>query len=276
MTSSENQISTFTSIVWGMVTLVLALSAVAPLLYMLSVALKPAADAFSMDLIPKKPTLENFAHVFRELDFLKFLANTLFVASSVTLIALVFHSMAAYALARLRFPGRDLIFFAMFSTFLVSLPVIIVPLFVLVRWLGMVNSFGGLIIPAIFNAFGIFLLRQYYLSIPRELEEAARVDGASYLRIWWSLILPMSRPLLASLGILFFLVNWNAFLWPLTVTSDSDRWLVQVAISSFRGQYAASWTYVMAASVVVVMPAILLFAVFQRQIMESIKTSGLK
>ncbi|MEL6125542.1 MAG: carbohydrate ABC transporter permease, partial [Pseudomonadota bacterium] len=190
---------------WSAVTLMLALSAVAPLIYMVSVAFKPAAEVFSMTLLPEAPTWDNFVHVFAELDFLRYLLNTLFVAGSVTVTALVFHSMAAFALARLRFPGRDAIFLAMFATFLVSLPVIIVPLFVMVRWLGLVNSFGGLIIPAIFNAFGIFLLRQYYLSIPREVEEAAQIDGASYLRLWWSVIVPMSRPLLAALAILFFL-----------------------------------------------------------------------
>ncbi|MEL6241461.1 MAG: carbohydrate ABC transporter permease [Pseudomonadota bacterium] len=261
---------------WSAVTLMLALSAVAPLIYMVSVAFKPAAEVFSMTLLPEAPTWDNFVHVFAELDFLRYLLNTLFVAGSVTVTALVFHSMAAFALARLRFPGRDAIFLAMFATFLVSLPVIIVPLFVMVRWLGLVNSFGGLIIPAIFNAFGIFLLRQYYLSIPREVEEAAQIDGASYLRLWWSVIVPMSRPLLAALAILFFLANWNAFLWPLTITTDQDKWMVQVAISTFRGQYAASWNYIMAASVIVVLPAIILFLAFQGRIMDSIKTGGLK
>ena len=164
----------------------------------------------------------------------------------------------------------------MFSTFLVSLPVIIVPLFILVRAFGFLNSYVGLIVPAIFNAFGIFLLRQYYLSIPRELEEAAVVDGAGYLRIYWSLILPLSRPILSSLAILFFLANWNSFLWPLTITNDRDLWMVQVAIATFRGQYTASWNYIMAASTVVATPTLILFLIFQRQIMESIKTSGLK
>ena len=261
---------------WSAVTLMLAVSAVAPLIYMVSVAFKPAAEVFSMTLLPEAPTWDNFVHVFAELDFLRYLLNTLFVAGSVTMTALVFHSMAAFALARLRFPGRDAIFLAMFATFLVSLPVIIVPLFVMVRWLGLVNSYGGLIIPAIFNAFGIFLLRQYYLSIPREVEEAAQIDGASYLRLWWSVIVPMSRPLLAALAILFFLANWNAFLWPLTITTDQDKWMVQVAISTFRGQYAASWNYIMAASVIVVLPAIILFLAFQGRIMDSIKTGGLK
>ena len=259
-----------------LVTLILALMTVFPLFWMISTAFKEPADVFSMSLVPEAPTLQNFVYVFTEVNFLRYLFNTLVVSASVTLIALLFHSMSGYALARLRFPGREVIFLTMFSTFLVSLPVIIVPLFILVRTLGMLNSYAGLIVPAIFNAFGIFLLRQYYLSIPRELEEAAVIDGAGYWRIYWSLILPLSRPLLSSLAILFFLTNWNAFLWPLTITSDQNLWMVQVGIAAFKGQYSASWNYIMAASTIVAAPTLILFLIFQRQIMDSIKTSGLK
>lgn len=259
-----------------LVALILALMTVFPLFWMLSTAFKEPSEVFSMTLVPEAPTFQNFVYVFTEVNFLRYLFNTLLVSASVTLIALLFHSMSGYALARLRFPGREVIFMTMFSTFLVSLPVIIVPLFILVRTLGMLNSYAGLIIPAIFNAFGIFLLRQYYLSIPRELEEAAVIDGAGYWRIYWSLVLPLSKPLLSSLAILFFLTNWNAFLWPLTITSDQDLWMVQVGISAFKGQYSASWNYIMAASTVVAAPTLILFLIFQRQIMDSIKTSGLK
>src|SRR5258708_15361788 len=142
------------------------------------------------------------------------------VAGSVGGVGLWFHSMAGFALARLRFPGREAIFLAIFSTFLVSLPVIIVPLFILVRQMGMVNTYAGLIVPAIFNAFGIFLLRQFYIAIPNELQEAAVIDGASYFRIYWNIMLPLSRPILAALAVFFFLANWNAFIWPLTITKD--------------------------------------------------------
>jgi multiple sugar transport system permease protein len=151
-----------------------------------------------------------------------------------------------------------------------------VPLFILVRSMGLLNSYAGIIIPSIFNAFGIFLLRQYYLSLPRELEEAAVVDGAGYWRIYWSVILPLSRPILSSLAILFFLANWNAFLWPLTVAGDDRLWVVQVGIANFKSQYSASWNYIMAASAIVAAPMLVLFVIFQKQIMESIKTSGLK
>jgi len=263
-------------LVWMLVTLILALMAIWPLLFMLATAFKPGSEVFEPTLLSANASVDNFVYVLTEVPFWRYLLNTLFVASIVTVVALFLHTMAGYALARLRFPGRDAIFLAMFSTFLISTPVIIVPLFILARTLGMLNSYTGLIVPAIFNAFGIFLLRQYYLALPRELEEAALVDGAGYWRIYWSVVLPMSRPIIAALAILFFLANWNSFLWPMTITADSDLSVVQVAIASFQTQYSASWNYVMAASTIVATPMLAMFLVFQRQIMDSIKTSGLK
>jgi multiple sugar transport system permease protein len=263
-------------LVWMLVALVLALMTIFPLLWMLSISFKPPVEVFQPNLIPMAPTWDNFLYVLTEAPFGRYLFNSFIVSAAVTIIALFFHSMAGYALARLRFPGREAIFLAIFSTFLVSLPVIIVPLFIIVRTMGMLNSYWGLIVPGIFNAFGIFLLRQYYVSLPRELEEAAIVDGATYWRIYWSVVLPMSRPIISALAILFFLANWNAFLWPLTVIKDADLWVVQVGISSFRSQYASSWNYIMAASTIVAVPTLVLFVIFQRQIMDSIKTSGLK
>jgi multiple sugar transport system permease protein len=263
-------------LVWSLIALILALMTIFPLLWMVSIGFKAPAEVFQPTLIPKAPTLNNFAYVFTQVPFVRYLTNSFVVSAIVTIVALWFHSMAGYALARLRFRGRETIFIVIFSTFLVSLPVIIVPLFVLVRSMGMLNTYAGIIVPSIFNAFGIFLLRQFYLSLPRELEEAAVIDGASYWRIYWSVILPLSRPIISALAILFFLANWNSFLWPLTVANDDRFWVVQVGIANFRSQYAASWHYIMAASTIVAAPMLVLFVIFQKQIMESIKTSGLK
>jgi len=263
-------------LVWMLVALILALMTITPLAYMVSIGFKTPTDMFQPSLIPKAPTLNNYVYVLTQVPFVRYLINTFVISAIVTAVALLFHSMAGYALARLRFPGRETIFILIFSTFLVSLPVIIVPLFILVRAMGMLNSYAGIIVPAIFNAFGIFLLRQYYLSLPREIEEAAVMDGAGYWRIYWSVILPLSRPILAALAILFFLANWNSFLWPLTVAADQNLWVVQVGIANFKSQYSASWNYIMAASTIVAAPMLLLFVIFQKQIMESIKTSGLK
>jgi multiple sugar transport system permease protein len=255
---------------------ILAFMTVAPLFWMLSMSLKETSEVFDTNLVPRHPTFANFVYVFTQVDFVRYLWNTFFVSAVVTVVALFFHSMAGYALARLRFPGRDFIFLSMFATFLISQPVIIVPLFILARALGLLDSYAGLIIPSIFNAFGIFLLRQFYLAVPRELEEAALIDGAGYFRVYWSIILPLSRPILSALAILFFLANWNSFLWPLTITTNQDLWMVQVAIASFRQQYNGSWNYIMAASTVVALPTIIMFVIFQKRIIESIKTSGIK
>ncbi|QYA16761.1 carbohydrate ABC transporter permease [Rhizobium sp. AB2/73] len=261
---------------WMLIAAILALMTLFPLLWMVSIAFKPAAESFSSSLIPEAPTLDNFIYVLTGVPFIRYMLNSFLVSAMVTIVALFFHTMAGYALARLRFPGREIIFLAIFSTFLVSLPVVIVPLFIIVKAMGMINSYAGLIIPAIFNAFGIFLLRQYYLSLPREIEEAAVIDGAGYWRIYWSVILPLSRPIMSALAILFFLANWNSFLWPLTITSNPNLWMVQVGIANFKSQYSASWNYMMAASTIVAIPTLVLFVIFQRQIMDSLKTSGLK
>ncbi len=249
---------------------------VVPLLWMVFGSLKTRSEVYSLDLLPREPTLDNYRYVFTEVPFLRYMFNSFFVATTVTVLALWFHSMAAYALSRLRFPGRDTLFLLIFSTFLVSLPVILVPLFILVRELNMLDSYAGLIVPAIFNAFGIFLLRQFYLGLPRDLEEAAIIDGAGYWRVYWNIVLPLSRPILSALAVFFFLANWNSFLWPLTITSDPNLRMVQIGIASFQQQYSGSQQYILAASTVVALPTMLLFFIFQRQFVESVKTSGLK
>jgi multiple sugar transport system permease protein len=236
-------------------TAILAIITASPLVWMISASLKEPGEIFNSTLLPQHPTLNNFAYVFTQLPFVRYILNTFFVAGTITVLALFFHSMAGYAFARLRFPGREAIFLVIFSTFLVSLQVIIVPLFILVEKMGMVNTYIGLIIPVTFNAI---------------------IDGASYWGIYWNIMLPLSRPILSALAVFFFLVNWNAFLWPLTITTNQDLWLVQLGIASFQGQYSAAWNYIMAASVVVAMPTLILFFVFQRQLVESIKTTGIK
>nr|WP_207229633.1 carbohydrate ABC transporter permease [Ktedonosporobacter rubrisoli] len=258
------------------VTALLAILTVFPLLWMLTSAFKSPAEINTANLLPAAPTLANFIYVFTQVPFLTYMFNSFLVAGVVTLGALLFHSMAAYALALLKFPGREVIFLAIFSTFLVSLPVILVPLFIIVKTLGMLNSYSGLIIPALFNAFGIFLLRQFYLTIPGELSEAAVLDGCNYWQVYWHIILPLSKPIMAALAVFFFLANWNSFLWPLTITNDPNLWMVQIGIANFQTQYAASWNYIMAAATVAALPTLLLFFIFQRQLVESIKSAGFK
>jgi multiple sugar transport system permease protein len=255
---------------------VIALITIFPLVYMLLSSFKTEADVYGESFLPRHWTFDNFIYVFTEVPFARYMLNSFFVSAVVTVVALFFHSMAAYALARLRFKGRETIFLIIFSTLLVSLPVVLIPEFVVVRMLGMLDSYWGLIIPSIFSAFGIFLLRQFYIGLPDELEEAALIDGASYWRIYRSVVLPLSRPILSALAVFFFLANWNAFVWPLTITSNPDLRVVQVGISTFHQQYASSESYIIAASTIAAIPTLLLFFFFQKQITESIKTSGFK
>ncbi|MGO2038384.1 MAG: carbohydrate ABC transporter permease [Brevibacterium sp.] len=255
---------------------ILALLTIFPLVWMVMGSVKTPQEVNSPELIPSSVTVENYLYVFSQVPFARYLFNSFFVSAAVTVIALWFHSMAAYALARLDFPGRERIFLAIFATMLVSAPVTIIPTFIIVRTLGMVDNYAGLIVPAIFNAFGIFLLRQFYISLPDELEEAALVDGASYWTIYWRIVLPLSRPILSALAVFFFLANWNSFVWPMTVTSDPRLRVVQLGIQSFQQQYAADWNYILAASTVAALPTLGIFFVFQKQIVASIKTSGLK
>jgi multiple sugar transport system permease protein len=254
---------------------VLALIAVAPLAWMLLSVLRPADEMFALGW-PTRLTLDNFRYVLDTIPLPKFLLNSAIVSVVVTVVALLLHSMAAYALARLRFPGRGVLFTGIISTLLVSLPVILVPLFLVVKQLGLLDSFAGLILPSIFHAFGIFLLRQYYLNIPRELEEAADLDGCGYWRRYWSVILPLSRPALASLSVLFFLANWNAFLWPLTITRNPDLRVIQLGIAGMQGQYSSAWNLILAGSVIAALPTVLVFMAGQRRLVDAMKTTGLK
>jgi multiple sugar transport system permease protein len=254
---------------------ILALLAFFPIAWLALSAFKPAGELFNPGL-PHHWTLSNLGYVLTQVPFPRYLLNSAIVSIVVTVAALLFHSMAAYALARLHFRGRDVMFSLIVSTMLVSLPVILVPLFLIAKQLGILDSYAGLILPMIFNAFGIFLLRQYYLNFPRELEEAAQLDGCGYPRLYWHVILPLSRPALASLSVLFFLANWNAFLWPLTITSSPKLDVVQVGMASLQGQYSAAYNYVLAGSLVAVLPTIIVFLIGQRWLVDSMKSSGLK
>ncbi|TCO54759.1 carbohydrate ABC transporter permease [Actinocrispum wychmicini] len=254
---------------------VLAIVTVAPLIWLVISVLKPAEELYVVGL-PTRLTFDNLTQVLVRFPLVRFMLNSALVSVVVTGVALVTHSMAAYALARLRFPGRGLVFGLIISTLLVSLPVILVPLFLITKQLGLLDSYAGLIIPSVFHAFGIFLLRQYYLNIPVDLEEAADLDGCGYLRRYWHVVLPLSRPALAALAVLFFLANWNAFLWPLTITRDPDLRVVQLGIASLQGQYASAANLVLAAAFVAAIPTVVVFLIGQRRLVDSMKLSGLK
>lgn len=257
---------------------VLAIVFAGPFLWMLSSAFKPASEIFASPPVWISPnaTVENFQEVFRQAPFGLYMFNSFFVATTVTVIALLLHAMAGYALARLDFPGKRVIFVGILSTLMIPFYSILIPLALLMRELGWINTYWALIVPMIPHAFGIFWLRQFFLGLPTELEEAARIDGASRIGIFFRIALPLARPVLAALSVFFFLANWDAFLWPLVAANEPDMRMVQVGIQSFTGEHGNAWELIMAASVIAVLPTLILFFALQRFIVDSVKMTGLK
>jgi multiple sugar transport system permease protein len=252
---------------------------VGPFVWMLLSSLKPEGEIRRVPATwwPESPTWDNFRELFSRLDFPTYFTNSVVVAAAVTLGNLIFSSGLGYALAKLDFPGRRGLFALVLGTLMVPGMVTFVPLFVVVSTLGMVNSYAGMILPFLAQAFGVFLMRQYMLSIPDELLEAARVDGAGELRIFWQVVMPLCRPALATLAILTFLGSWNNFLWPLVVATTEDKYTLPVALALYSvGQNRAQYGLLLAGAVVVVVPVLILFLVLQRHFVRGIATTGLK
>jgi multiple sugar transport system permease protein len=247
-----------------------------PFLWMLGTSLKAPAEIFQFppQLIPDAPQWQNYPEVTKVLPFGRYFLNSFLVAISVTLLQLVVCSLAAYAFARLRFPGRELIFLAFLGALMVPSQVTLIPRFLLMRELGWFNTYQALILPFVFSSFGTFLLRQYFLSLPRELEEAARIDGASYFQNYWLVAMPLARPALAALAIFTFIDQWNAFLWPLIVTTRPEMNTLTVGLNTLRGQYNTAWNLLMAGSVIAIVPILLVFALGNRYFIKGITTSG--
>ncbi|BAS27876.1 sugar ABC transporter permease [Limnochorda pilosa] len=249
-----------------------------PLYWMIVSALKGPSEIFAVPpvWIPSRWNWNHFVDVFQQVPFARWMFNSGFVSITVTLVALLTHSMAAYSLARLRYRGRRVLFGLIIGTLMVPFWVIMIPLYIEVRAFGWLDTYWALIIPAIPNAFGIFLLHQFYLGIPHELEEAATIDGCSKAGIFFRIVLPLSKPIMAALAVFFFVANWNSFLWPLLVTNATEMKTVQVGIAGFSGQYQNPWGYLMAANTIAVLPNLVVFLLLQRQLMASITMSGIK
>lgn len=261
-----------------LIAIVAAIVMAGPVVWMMSTSLKTIGDALAVPpiLIPDPFRWQNYADVFREVPFGRYLFNSALIATVVTVVALLIDSMAAYSLARLDYPGRNALFVGIISTLMVPLTVTLIPLFIIVDYFGWIDTYLGLIVPMIPNAFGIFLLRQFYLTLPREIEQAATVDGASLMRVYWTIVLPLSRPVLAALGIFFFLANWNNFIWPLVVSHSPEHYVIQLGVQQFSGEHGTDYSLIMAASTIAALPTLILFFVLQRRLVEGIKLTGVK
>ncbi len=251
---------------------------VVPFLYVISTSFKAQPDVFKVPMrwVPWPAHGENYVRAFREQPVARYFANSLLVAATVTLLNLVTCSMAGYSFAKFRYYGREALFLTVISTILIPIQVIIVPLFVLVRALGWLNSYAGLIIPAGTSAFGVFLMRQYTLSVPDALIDAARIDGAGEWRIYWQVVLPTVRPALGALAIFIFTNNWNSFLWPLLVINTESMMTLPLGIANFQSSYSTNYPELMAVSLITTLPVLAVFLIFQRQFIQSIALSGMQ
>ena len=249
-----------------------------PLAWMLVTSIETLAESrhFPPTIVPSGIHWENYPHALDSAPFGRFFANSLVVTLASVAGNLVFCSLAGYAFARLRFFGRDVIFIVLLATLMVPFQVTMIPTFLIVQHLGLVNSLGALIAPNLVTPFGIFLLRQFFRTLPIDLEEAARIDGCSRLGVLFRVVLPLSMPALATLGIVTFLWTWNDFLWPLIAISSTDQSTVQLGLASFQGAHQTRWTLLMAGNVVALAPMLLVFVFAQRWFVQSIAATGVK
>jgi multiple sugar transport system permease protein len=248
-----------------------------PFLWMVSTSLKAPNEIFTYPpvWIPRPPVWENYSQTVSVMPFGRFYLNSLIVAAGVTVLQLLVSSLAAFAFARLRFRGREVIFLLYLATLMIPFQVTMIPNFILMRFLGWFDTYQALILPPAFSAFSTFLMRQYFLGIPRELDDAARLDGASSFRIWWQIILPLSGPVIAALTIFTFLNSWNDFLWPLVITNSLEMRTLPVGLTAFQGQYKVEWNLLMAGSVIAILPVLIVYVIGQKSFVRGITLSGL-
>ena len=250
----------------------------APLYWSLVTSLKSPADAFDGRWWPalEKIYWQNYLDVLKLLPFGRFFLNSLFIALSITIFQVFTSSLAAYAFARLRFPGREKIFLIYLATLMVPGQVTIIPLYFIIKYFGWIDQYAGVIFPAAFTALGTFLLRQFFMTLPRELEDAAALDGAGRFSIYWKIILPLSLPALATLGIFVFINAWNDFFWPFIVLSDPQKLPLPVGLTKLATAHASDWTRLMAGAMIALLPALLVYVLFQKFINKGIVLTGFK
>jgi multiple sugar transport system permease protein len=255
-----------------------AVVTVFPLLWMVAVSLMAPgeASAFPPPLVPRDPTFANYRELFTRAGIGRYLANSLFLAASVTIVSLAFNVAAGYGFAKLRFRGRDRLFKFLLGALVIPSQVAMVPLFMLLKELGLVNSYGGVIVPAMAGIFGIFLVRQYALSVPDELLEAARMDGASEFRIFWSIVVPLLKPIIVTLAVFTLLGTWNDFMWPLIVLADQHLYTLPVALASLAREHVADNELMMAGSVLTTLPTLLVFIALQRYYLQGLMAGSIK
>ena len=275
ITASPTRMSTPARI--GLHALLLFFSTImlAPFAVMFVVSLLPNTAFLARDFSPANFSLNNYLRTFEAVPFGRYYLNSVVVSVSVTTVQILISSLAAFAFARLRFRGREAIFLFYLATLMIPFPVTLIPNFLIIRNFGWYDTYLALIVPGLFSVFSTFLLRQYYRGIPLDFDEAARMDGASSLRIWWQIIVPLSGPVLATLAIFVFQGVWNEFLWPLVVTTSENMRTIPVGLAAFVGQYSTAWDLLMAGSVIALLPVLVIYVIGQKWFVQGIALSGM-
>lgn len=268
----------FKSIIKHVVIYTLALITLAPFIWMILTSLKDMSEIFVYppQWLPTEYRFDNYIKAFEAAPFGRYYFNSIFVAVTVTLGQLITCSMAAFAFARLKFPGRNILFYLFLGTMMIPYNVTMIPSFLVLYWLGWIDTYYALIVPGLASAFGTFLLRQFFITIPKELEEAAYIDGATKLQVLFKVIVPLAKPALATLAIFTFMGVFNDFIWALIVLNSEDMQTVQLGLAIFRDRYLTQWDLLMAGSVTAVMPILLVFFFAQKYFIQGITLSGLK
>jgi multiple sugar transport system permease protein len=249
---------------------------VMPFVYMLSTSLKLSVEVYELSLLPRAPTLANYRRLAAASGFPRWFLNSLVVAVLTTLSVLFFDSLVGYTLAKFRFRGRRLVFLAILSTLMIPTEMLVLPWYVMSKNLGWLDTYWGIMFPGMMTAFGTFLMKQFFESVPDELLEAGRVDGLGEFGIWWRIAMPLVGPALSALAIFTFLGNWTAFLWPLISTTKRELYTLPVGLASFSGEFQTEWEMVMTGASVATLPMLLVFIVLQKYIVRGVMLAGLK
>ncbi len=249
---------------------------VMPIVYMLSTSLKWPHEIYNLSIIPDEPTLENYIFVLEDGRFYRWFVNSLIIATATTVSAVLFDSMVGYTLCKFSFRGRMFVFIAILSTLMIPTEMLVIPWYIMARDFGWLNSYWGIMFPGMMTAFGTFLMKQFFESVPDDFLEAARIDGLNEFQIWWSVAMPLVTPALSALAIFVFLGNWTAFIWPLIVTNSPDLYTLPVGLTTFSVEQSVQWELIMTGAALATIPTLIVFLVFQRYIIRGVVMAGLK
>ncbi len=249
---------------------------IAPIVYMISTSLKWPHEVYNVNLIPEEPTIENYTYVLEDGRFYLWFVNSIIIALITTVSNLFFDSLVGYTLCKFRFPGRYIVFIAILSTLMIPTEMLVIPWYTMSQAFGWLDSYWGIMFPGLMTAFGTFLMKQFFESVPNDFLEAARIDGLNEFQIWWKIAMPLVKPALAALAIFVFLGNWTAFLWPLIVTNSVEMYTVPVGLSGFGDEVDVAWELIMTGAAISTIPTLIVFLIFQRFIIRGVVMAGLK